>query len=184
MTKYKFNSFSRIAKSDKVPDSRYDWCIFLDEDKKKLNEIKHIKYTLHPTFSNPERIVSNRNEKFTLYSNGWGSFNILIEIIKTNGETIKTQYYLKLKENSWPIKNIEEMPVDTSLEKVYKTINESQFNWRKLSTIITKSKMISINVNDAIYKLEEMNLIRRSPYKSIDNQDLFGVTTKVGITPK
>ncbi len=184
MTKYNFKTYSKIVPNIRDNRIRYDWCVFLDEEIEMLNDVAYVKYYLHPTFSNPEREISDRDSKFALYSNGWGNFTINIEVVCVNGEIYKMEYDLDLQENNWPITEINELAGDDSVIKVYNVIQDSDFNWRKLETIVSKSKLDSRVVLSSIDKLEEMNLVRKAHYKSMDKQDLFGITKKVGNEPR
>jgi transcription initiation factor IIF auxiliary subunit len=181
---FKFSSYTKLAKPEFKNDISFDWCVFLDEEREILNNIEYIKYILHPTFPNPERIVYDYKDKFALYSNGWGSFNIRIEIVSKNKVIYKTNYYLNLKENNWPIKTIDECNLDPLQRQVYSVISDSNYNWRKKSTIVSKINLPIANIDSYINQLEELNLIRKANYKSIDNQELFGVTSKIGIKPE
>lgn len=181
---YKFNSYSRLIESQKKEDIRYDWCVFLDEDEKTLRKIDYIKYVLHPTYSNPEKIVNNPKEKFALYSSGLGSFNILIEVFTKDKKIIKTNYFLKLLDDNWPIKEFDIINLDEKLKEVYTAISDSDFKWRKRSTIFKKANIPLDQIENSINKLEELNLIRKNFFKSFDNQDLYGITARVGRKPE
>jgi len=179
-----FTNYSKLAKGSDRNDVRYDWCVFLDEEQEVLATIAYVKYILHPTFINPERIATNMHDRFAIYSNGWGTFMIRIEVGFKNKEIQKTEYYLDLEPNDWPLKTAENVSLDNFSGKVYAIIADSDFEWRKKSTIITKSRLSPMEVDASIEQLEKLNLIRKAHYKSIDHQELYGVTSKVGIRPE
>lgn len=76
----------------------WNWEIFLDTDRKTLGEIKCVKYTLHPTFPQPERLVctpgSDPARSFLLSSSGWGTFTVGVEIQFTDGDVRRTTHAL------------------------------------------------------------------------------------------
>jgi len=74
----------------------YDWCVFVDETQQVLNTISEVEYLLHPTFSKPLQISTERNDKFETCARGWGEFTIQIQITFTDITTQKTTYRLKL----------------------------------------------------------------------------------------
>jgi transcription initiation factor IIF auxiliary subunit len=81
-----------------VSNGRYDWTVCLKADQSVLKSIDYVEYTLHPTFSNPVRRGEGPN--FSLSSNGWGEFNILLKIVFKNGRMTRSQHWLALKEES------------------------------------------------------------------------------------
>lgn len=85
-----------------IGNGRYDWTIFLVASEATLNQITYVEYTLHPTFPNPKRRVSqrqNRDYPFALSSNGWGEFNIGVKVAFNNGKVVEFDYHLKLEKN-------------------------------------------------------------------------------------
>lgn len=181
--KIEFTNYSKLADS-KNGKARYDWCVFVKADMETLNSIEYVKYILHPTFHNPERVTKNKNDRFAIYSNGWGTFSIKIEIVFRDMGILKTDYYLLLKENDWPTKSIRESSLDVDSSRVYSIISDSNFDWRKKSTIASKSNFSNERLERCLDMLENLNLIRKAHYVSIDNQELFGITSKVGISPE
>lgn len=78
-------------------DDYWKWWIWIDGAKQELDDIDRVVYTLHPTFPNPVRIVTDRESKFRLETVGWGVFRIRAKAIKKNGEQINLTHYLQLK---------------------------------------------------------------------------------------
>ena len=58
----------------------WDWSVWLDGPENELDEIKFVEYVLHPTFSKPVQMVSNRDTNFRLSARGWGEFNIKVRV--------------------------------------------------------------------------------------------------------
>lgn len=183
MTSIKISNYSKVS-SKKDNTTWYDWCVFVDEPLERLNQISKVKYILHPTFPNPERLISDKDSKFALYSNGWGVFLIRIEIYLMNGEIIKTKHQLRLQDNDWPVKEVDLETLDSEEKKVYETIMDSSFKWRKYQTIANKTEMPNQDLVTSLENLEKLNFIRKSPFKSVDNDELYGVTPTVGIKPE
>lgn len=66
------------------------WEVFVEGDDRTLGDIKCVKYTLHPTFPEPVRTVCRRGSQsgrgFPLSSNGWGTFNVGVEVTFNDGD--------------------------------------------------------------------------------------------------
>jgi len=80
-----------------VGSGRYDWTVFLVGDEYLLNSILYAEYVLHPSFPNPVRRAYERNSRFSLHSNGWGEFNILVKVVFRDGRVIYLQHWLRLR---------------------------------------------------------------------------------------
>ncbi len=59
----------------------WKWSVWLDGPKRELDRIDHVVYTLHPTFREPVRRITDRKTNFRLDSAGWGAFDIYLELI-------------------------------------------------------------------------------------------------------
>ena len=75
---------------------RWDWSVWLDGAPAELDEVKSVTYFLHPTFVNPERIVTDRANGFRLNSSGWGEFTIRADIHLRNGQMLQRTHNLVL----------------------------------------------------------------------------------------
>ena len=64
-----------------VGSGRYNWKVFLVAEPSTLQSISYVEYTLHPTFPNPVRKVTNPADGFALAASGWGEFNILVKVV-------------------------------------------------------------------------------------------------------
>ncbi len=78
----------------------WKWSVWLEGDDKELGAIDSVKYTLHPTFPNPVRVVRSRGTKFRLTSGGWGEFDIHIELCYKDGRVRERKHWLKLEEDT------------------------------------------------------------------------------------
>jgi transcription initiation factor IIF auxiliary subunit len=83
-------------------EGRYDWTVFIVAEDSVLNNIDHVVYTLHPTFSDPRRSVSDRGRRcaFALSSTAWGEFNIGVKVVFKNKAEYTTDYHLNLFDKS------------------------------------------------------------------------------------
>ena len=55
--------------------------VFISGTPDDLDQIQEVYYKLHPTFPNPMRVASNRDNNFELVTWAWGEFNMDVEII-------------------------------------------------------------------------------------------------------
>ena len=82
--------------SSYIGDHRWTWSVWLIGSVAELDRIDFVTYTLHPTFPDPVREISTRENGFRLTSGGWGEFTIYIDITQKNGEIIQLTHDLKL----------------------------------------------------------------------------------------
>lgn len=78
-------------------DDWWSWWIWIEGSKTDLDEIAQVIYTLHSTFHNPVRKVIDRNSKFKLETEGWGTFTIYARIILKNKKEVPLEHELYLK---------------------------------------------------------------------------------------
>ena len=81
---------------EKVSHDRYNWTVFVVASKSVLDNIQYVEYTLHPTFPNPVRRTTNRNQNFALSTSGWGEFDILAKIVFRDNQIVFLEHRLKL----------------------------------------------------------------------------------------
>jgi hypothetical protein len=86
-----------------LPESTYGgdtqaikWSIRLAVDAAAINQVDFVKYTLHPTFAQPERVVRDRASAFELSAVGWGRFDIPVEVHFIDGTLAVFTYELQL----------------------------------------------------------------------------------------
>jgi YEATS family/TIR domain len=74
----------------------WKWSVWLDASGAELDAIDHVVYTLHPTFAEPVRRVSDRASAFRLDSGGWGEFSIHAGVHHRDGHVEKVEHWLTL----------------------------------------------------------------------------------------
>ena len=176
--RYSFGTLSKAA--DK---GRFDWCVYLDELPQVISTIEYVRYLLHPSFPNPERITRDADSRFAVYSNGWGNFVIHTEVRTKDRKVEHGEYKLQLEADNWPTKSLGDEPLSAGARKIYDLVAGSTFSWRKLGTIVARSGQDDTAVHDCLKELQQLNLVRPAHFNSKDGQALFGVTAKVGIRP-
>lgn len=73
---------------------RYDWRVFIDENRGTMEKIHCVEYTLHPTFPDPVSSVCDPDDGFALRRNGWGEFVISLKIQWKDRRVTRQQYHL------------------------------------------------------------------------------------------
>lgn len=74
---------------------RWNWTIYIDTDAITMAQIKCVNYHLHPTFAKPDVQVCNSPDTGFGYSaNGWGTFNVGVEVLFKDGNVQKLQHAL------------------------------------------------------------------------------------------
>lgn len=63
----------------------WKWAVWVDGPDAALDEVEFVEWTLHPTFPNPIRRNSNRDDKFKLETAGWGVFPIRARVKTKDG---------------------------------------------------------------------------------------------------
>jgi hypothetical protein len=70
--------------------------VWLEAPDAELDEIDRVEYKLHPTFSRPTRIVTDRRTNFRLDGSAWGQFRIGIVVHRKSGESDELSHWLRL----------------------------------------------------------------------------------------
>ncbi len=87
----------KIAQDEKYHgDDWWSWSVWIDGTADELRGIEHVTYTLHSSFANPVRRVTDRKSKFRLDESGWGGFPIYATVMMTNGKSRSLQRELEL----------------------------------------------------------------------------------------
>jgi TIR domain/prokaryotic YEATS domain len=73
----------------------YEWHLRLNTTDNILDQIDYVRYELHPTFVNPERIIRDRKSAFQLRLVGWGVFEIPVTIHFKDGSSVQTNHHLQ-----------------------------------------------------------------------------------------
>jgi transcription initiation factor IIF auxiliary subunit len=78
---------------------RWEWAVFILASNDVLKQIQYVEYTLHPTFPEPIQRVTERGMEngkgFVLKATGWGTFEIAVKIVFTNGRSRYLKHQLK-----------------------------------------------------------------------------------------
>jgi transcription initiation factor IIF auxiliary subunit len=86
-----------IAQNQKYEgDDWWKWSLWIEGTDEDLERIEAVTYTLHPTFPEPVRIITDRASKFQLKCAGWGVFTIPVEIRLKGGKTLQLEHDLQL----------------------------------------------------------------------------------------
>ncbi len=75
----------------------WSWWIWIEGSAAYLDKVDHVVYTLHPTFPKPVRIVRDRDSKFLIKAEGWGTFRIYAKVVLTDTNEIDLTHELSLK---------------------------------------------------------------------------------------
>jgi hypothetical protein len=91
-----------VISADNIAESadgnKWNWTVFIKGDRDKIDEIKCVEYTLHPTFPDPVRKVCDRGnpqQAFALSVTGWGTFTIGIRVFMKDGSVENLKHQLK-----------------------------------------------------------------------------------------
>jgi hypothetical protein len=182
MFAYRFASYSRFIGTKKGYDT-YAWCIYLDVDRDELNNVQEVEYILHPSFPNPVRVIRNAKHCFALESEGWGGFVLHTRIILNNGDIVRDRYNLELIRDGWPMGK-RFTAFDRSTELVYNTLLREKWDWRKLSTLARAGNVDLDMAESILARLEDGRAVRKAYFASIDNEELWGATYRVGLLPE
>ena len=88
----------RLLNDSKPIDSGlWEWSVWVDGPGEELDRVKEVRYTLHPTFPNPVRTVTDRQSNFRLQSSGWGEFSILAQLMVSDGSAESLERWLRLE---------------------------------------------------------------------------------------
>lgn len=78
-------------------DDWWDWWLWIEGNKTDLDAIDFVVYTLHSTFINPVRKIRNRESKFRLETEGWGTFTTYAKVVLKNKREIFLEHKLHLE---------------------------------------------------------------------------------------
>jgi len=79
-----------------VGDNWWNWSVWIEGASGEIEAITSVEWRLHPSFSNPIRLVTDKTTNFRLDTAGWGVFLIHASIQLESGQTEKLQHYLEL----------------------------------------------------------------------------------------
>jgi transcription initiation factor IIF auxiliary subunit len=161
----------------------YEWCVFVADDAPVLAKIEAVQYTLHPTFPDPVRTVTDRASRFALYSAGWGGFGINVTVTLTDRSKVEARYFLELENDSWPRASEPEDLRDADAAAVLGALHHEKFRWRKQETLSKDTALVAERIGSALSRLQEKRLVRKAYFHSVDGKDLWGATSVVGLAP-
>jgi hypothetical protein len=70
--------------------------VWVEGPEAELDAVEMVRYTLHPTFPDPVRTVTDRQTAFKLDAIGWGEFTIQAQIIRKDGGVVPLQRWIAL----------------------------------------------------------------------------------------
>lgn len=148
-------------------NNRWDWQIWLSGPAEDLDRIDHVTYTLHPSFPNPVREVTSREDCFMLKSNGWGEFKIFLDVVRKDGSSEILSHALKL-EPPTETKDAEAMPPSSAARAAPVTrarttdriAPETKVEPESLPTAVTPIKTVFIS--GGIADTETIDLLKAS----------------------
>ena len=118
-----FGSYSMFTEKKHEQDW-YEWCVFVDGDRESVNRIQAVEYILHPTFPDPIRRLTEKKNRFALFSSGWGGFLMKTRIIFDDGSEEPSSYLLSLGKSSWPRGPVGSVFDDTAEASAYQVLME------------------------------------------------------------
>jgi transcription initiation factor TFIID/TFIIF subunit len=87
----------RIVQSEKYQGGDWwSWSVWIDGKADELRAVDSVTYSLHPTFANPVRKVTDKRSKFRLTENGWGGFTIYARVDLKTGKKRNLKHDLVL----------------------------------------------------------------------------------------
>jgi len=75
----------------------WKWWIWIEGEPDRLSQIDFVVYTLHFSFNDPVRKMTNRNAKFRLDAEGWGIFTVFARLHLKDGTEIPLEHELELE---------------------------------------------------------------------------------------
>jgi hypothetical protein len=87
----------RLAQdAERAGRTAWQWAVWLEGPRDELEAVKEVVYTLHPTFPQPVRRLTNSENKFRLKAKGWGEFLIRARVIHRDGTSTELSHWLQL----------------------------------------------------------------------------------------
>lgn len=88
------NSLTLVNNSKFKGNKRWSWKVWLEGPDKEIENVKSVRYFLHPTFRNPIVLIEKKENNFRLSGSGWGEFNIRAEVNTLSNEIILLNHWL------------------------------------------------------------------------------------------
>lgn len=106
-----------------------------------------------------------------------------IRITSIDGSISRESCTLKLEEASWPLgPRLKKFDNETA-KKIYDELLSEDWDWRKLSTLARRASLGSAEVKSILDAWSQQGLAREAPFRSIDREELWGATCRIGILP-
>jgi transcription initiation factor IIF auxiliary subunit len=185
MTEYMIAHYSRFSRT-RIDTKVFEFCLFVDGSADVINSIREVEYVLDPSFPDPVRISSDPRHCFVLQSEAWGQFRVPVRIFTKDEQIVRLAHCVSLKDHGWPVSKPLTAFRDLVEQRIYETLTESlerTTGWRKLSTLARRAGITSTEAKGYLTTLEQQDAVRKAYYQSIDREELWGATQKVGLLP-
>ena len=85
----------RIKQTEKYEGQDWwKWSVWIDGQ--DLNNVEQVTWKLHPSFPQPERVISDPGSKFRLDTAGWGTFLVRADVKLKDGTNRELEHELEL----------------------------------------------------------------------------------------
>ena len=74
----------------------WTWSVWLEAPAGELDQVQKVTWRLHPTFPDPVKELTNRDEQFKLTTSGWGTFKVKADVAMKDGTVVKLHHQLEL----------------------------------------------------------------------------------------
>lgn len=86
--------------AESLGNNRWKWTVFVKADRQGMDRIKCVRYTLHPTFPNPVRLVCEKGDSehpFGLSATGWGTFTVGVRVFMKDQSHVDLKHELRFR---------------------------------------------------------------------------------------
>ena len=84
--RYERRGITFLTKAKQVEKDWYEWSVEIEKARVALSKIEEVEYILHPTFHDRIRLAKSSEKRFRIESEGWGEFDIAVNIRFKNGD--------------------------------------------------------------------------------------------------
>jgi len=148
----------------------WTWAVWLEGSPEVLDQVRSVRYALHPTFPNPVQTVTDRSSNFRLEAQGWGEFAIGATVTMDDGANIPLERWLTLNAPGG------EGPEAAAQARPRLFISYSGLDRSLVAPLMERLKSLGIEVtsSDTIPALESM---ARSVGEAVQKADVVAVVT-------
>ncbi|MGH9871735.1 MAG: pYEATS domain-containing protein [Pyrinomonadaceae bacterium] len=75
----------------------WEWAVWVEGSDEALDKVDYVEWTLHSTFRDPIRKVTNRAQKFRIDTGGWGEFQIHARVRTKDDRSFRLKHNLSLR---------------------------------------------------------------------------------------